>query len=538
VALCNNATLENQEDGSWRVRGDPTEGALLTLAAKGGLPRESVVPSHQILSEVPFDSDRKRMTVITLDKNGAHVAYTKGSADVLLPLCSSYATERGPQPLDESARRTILEKAERMSTKSLRVLAVARRDLPEQPELAPQTNADERHVIELEQRLTFVGLVGMLDPPRDSVKEAVRACADAQVRAVMITGDHKLTAMAIARELGLWDEGAIALTGAELAKLSDADLGDRVEYARVFARVTAEQKLRIVKAFKSKGHVVAMTGDGVNDAPALREAHIGIAMGKDGTDVAREAADMVLADDNFATIVDAVREGRAIYRNIQKFIFFLLSSNAGLLVCVFATAFFPKLLGLRPLMILWINLVTNGLPALALGVDPPDPTQMMDPPRKTKDGLLGKREYLGIAAVGVVMGGSAVACYFIPWVGVAAEGDREFFARAIAFSLLALSPLFHALNCRSPTRSVAAVRPMFPLPLVLALALSAAIHLVTIFVPGLRVVFSTYALAAFDWVILIGLSFAIVPVFEVLKLLQRTGVVARDFGPMSRRRPS
>src|SRR5678815_2249423 len=216
----------------------------------------------------------------------------------------------------------------------------------------------------------------------------------------MITGDHKLTAMAIAKELGLWDEGAIALTGSELEKLSDEQLADRVDSVRVFARVTAEQKLRIVKAFKSRGHVVAMTGDGVNDAPALREAHIGVAMGRGGTDVARQAADLVLADDNFATIVEAVREGRAIYRNIQKFIFFLLSSNMGLLVAVFVVSFFGKWPPLTPLMILWINLVTNGLPALALGVDPPDPHLMEEPPRPRDERLVGLRELLGMIYVG------------------------------------------------------------------------------------------------------------------------------------------
>ena len=349
----------------------------------------------------------------------------------------------------------------------------------------------------------------------------------------MITGDHKLTAVAIAKELGLWDEGSIALTGAEIERLTDEALERRIDAVRVFARVTAEQKLRIVKAFKSRGHVVAMTGDGVNDAPALREAHIGVAMGREGTDVARGAADMVLADDNFATIVDAVREGRAIWRNIQKFIFFLLSSNAGLLVTVFAAAVLPKMQPLRPLMILWINLVTNGLPALALGVDPPDPTQMMEPPRKAQAGLLGRREYLGMLAVGVIMGATALACYVWPWE--VADAIRPGYARAIAFSLLALSPLFHAFNCRSTTSSIAALRPMVSKPLVLAVVLSAAIHLVAILVPSLRGVFQTYALTTTEWLILLGLSASIIPIIEVLKLLQRKNIVGKDLGPMSRR---
>jgi len=534
IALANTADLEKKE-GSWRVVGDPTEGALLTLAAKGGLPKESIAPSHQVVQEIPFDSDRKRMTVVALDEAGKEIAHTKGSADVLIPRCVAQQSAKGITPLDEEGRTAILAEAERMSQLSLRVLAVARRELSDpgsdrSPSAPP--GSDPRPV-DIEQRLTFLGLVGMIDPPRVGVKEAVQACHEAQVRAVMITGDHKLTAVAIARELGLWDEGAIALSGAELEKLTDEALQRRIDHVRVFARVTAEQKLRIVKAFKTKGHIVAMTGDGVNDAPALREAHIGIAMGKDGTDVAREAADMVLADDNFATIVDAVREGRAIWRNIQKFIFFLLSSNAGLLVTVFVASVMPNMPGLRPLMILWINLVTNGLPALALGIDPPDPTQMMEPPRKASSSLLGSREYLGIGVVGLIMGGMAVACYYWPWTlpGV----DRFEYGRAVAFSLLALSPLFHALNCRSSTASMFALRPLLPIALVASMAVSAAIHLVAVLVPSLREVFKTYSLSPTEWLVLIALSASIVPVIEVLKALQRAGVVGKDLGPMSRR---
>jgi Ca2+-transporting ATPase len=538
MSLANTATLEKKE-GSWRVVGDPTEGALLTLAAKGGLPKESIVPSHQVVRELPFDSDRKRMTVIALDETGKEIVHTKGSADVLLPRCVAQHTATGVEVLDEAGRQIILAEAERMSGLSLRVLAVARRELGAAPSgspaspSAPPMSEEPRSTSDIEQRLTFLGLVGMIDPPRIGVKEAVQACHEAQVRAVMITGDHKLTAVAIARELGLWDEGAIALSGAELEKLNDEALQRRIDNVRVFARVTAEQKLRIVKAFKAKGHIVAMTGDGVNDAPALREAHIGIAMGKDGTDVAREAADMVLADDNFATIVDAVREGRAIWRNIQKFIFFLLSSNAGLLVTVVVASAVPSLPGLRPLMILWINLVTNGLPALALGIDPPDPTQMMEPPRKATSSLLGMREYLGIAVVGVLMGGLATACYYWPWTlpGV----DKFEYGRAVAFSLLALSPLFHALNCRSATASIFALRPILPIALLASMVVSGAIHLVAVLVPSLHDVFRTWSLSATEWLVLIMLSASIIPMIEVLKLLQRTGVVGKDLGPMSRR---
>ena len=543
VALCNNAQLQ-KVDGAWKVQGDPTEGALLTLAAKGGVTREEVTSSHQVVRELPFDSDRKRMTIVALDEFGREVVHSKGSADVLLPLCAAYDTPAGRLPLDDEGRRRILGEAEEMSSRALRVLAVARRDLGDGRDGARESASSSRAQRgesgtpsartspsgevsdsntydsgDLEERLTFVGLVGMIDPPRDGAKEAVRLCADAHVRAVMITGDHKLTAVAIARELGLWDDGALALTGTELEKLSEADLDERIERVRVFARVTAEQKLRIVEAFKRCGHIVAMTGDGVNDAPALRAAHIGVAMGKAGTDVAREAADMVIADDNFATIVEAVREGRAIWRNIQKFIFFLLSSNAGLLVTVFVVSFFTDLAPLTPLMILWINLVTNGLPALALGVDPPDPTQMREPPRRRSGGLLGARDWMGIAFVGACMGAAAMLCYLLP---IRADDPLAIkHSRAIAFSLLALSPLFHAFNCRSATASVVSLRPVLPAALVGAVVLSAGIHLVAVLVPGLQPVFQTFPMSANEWALLLVLSASIIPAVETMKLVRR-----------------
>ncbi|MEI7893443.1 MAG: cation-translocating P-type ATPase [Myxococcales bacterium] len=521
MALCNNATLE-EFHGGWRVVGDPTEGALLTLAAKVGLPRESIVLSHRIVKELPFDSDRKRMSIVTLDDRERQLVHTKGSADVLLPLCSNYQRADSVAPLDDTTRASVMAQAEIMSAHALRVLAVARRELiGADGDLlsAPDEDSDQA----LETQLTFLGLVGMVDPPRVGVREAIQECASAHVHTVMITGDHKLTAMAIAKELGLWEDGALAFTGTELDKLSDEALAQSIDHARVFARVTAEQKLRIVRAYKAAGHVVAMTGDGVNDAPALREAHIGVAMGKKGTDVARQAADMVIADDNFATIVHAVREGRAIYRNIQKFIFFLLSSNAGLVVTVFVASFVDRFEPLTPLMILWINLVTNGLPALALGVDPPDASQMQEPPRARTEGLLGAREYGWIMAVGVWMGATALACYELTRLvpGPLEAANLTNGARAVAFSLLALSPLFHAFNCRSSTVSVLWLRPLVSLPLLVAVVLSAGIHLVAVLVPTLQPVFKTFPLSSTQWLLLIVLSWSIVPFGELLKLWQQ-----------------
>jgi len=533
ATLANTAVLHHNA-GTWHVTGDPTEGALLTVAAKGGLPREHVTETARVVRECPFDSDRKRMSVVAIDSDNRVFAHSKGSADVVIPRCTSVLTDLGIAPMTPDTREHLVREAERMSAASLRVLAVASRDITghmhatedaEHTHLDAIANLPETHI---EESLTFIGLVGMIDPPRPGVREAVAACHDAHVRPVMITGDHKLTAIAIAREIGLWHEGACALTGAELDALSESQLGGILENVRVFARVTAEQKLRLVKAFKAAGHVVAMTGDGVNDAPALREAHIGIAMGKDGTDVAREAADMVLADDNFATIVDAIREGRAIWCNIQKFIYFLLSSNAGLLVTVFAASILPSLPPLRPLMILWINLVTNGLPALALGIDPPDPTQMMDRPRAAGSSLLGQREYYGIAYVGIATGVLAIGCYYWPWSprGI----DAHDYGRAVAFSLLALSPLFHAFNCRSATASILAMKPKFPLALVGAVVLSAAIHLVAVVVPSLNDVFRTWVLSPVEWAIVCALSALILPFVEIIKVVLRRNArrVRRD----------
>ena len=537
AALCNNAHLEqDKETKRWRVIGDPTEGALLTFAEKGGLGREEIAPGHEFVHELPFDSDRKRMTVITRDKTGRTIAHVKGSVDVLLPLCVKTSGPDGPRALTDEDRATIMAEAERLSRKALRVLALCRRvrkgavslelTIPGSGPVSTNLPADLQDV---ERELTFLGLVGMMDPPRAGVKEAVATCKKAGIRAVMITGDHRLTAIAIAQEIGLWDEGDEAITGTELAETSDEELSERIMKLRVFARTTAEQKLRIVRAYKARGHVVAMTGDGVNDAPALREAQIGVAMGLGGTDVARQAADMVLADDNFATIVDAVREGRAIYRNIQKFIFFLLSANMGLLVAVFTGSLVSTWPPLTPLMILWINLVTNGLPALALGIDPPDEHLMCEPPRSPEEGLLTRRDYLGILYVGVVMGAAALSLYVMS----KQTTDALAATRAMAFSLLALSPLFHAFSCRSPVQSIFQMRPLLSVPLLLAISASAAIHLVAVLVPGLRPVFRTFEMSSSEWLTLLALAALIIPAVEIAKIIYRRTLPPVEAAPAS-----
>lgn len=523
ASLCNNAQLNCDEEGIWRVTGDPTEGALLTLAEKGGLEPLSVRDLSPTVRELPFDSDRKRMTVVTRDAHGREVAHVKGSVDVLLPRCVNASAEGGTRPLSDEDRQAITLEADSLSSKALRVLALCRRGARESGE---PLGGDR-----LEQELTFLGLVAMQDPPRPGVLEAIATCSKAGIRAVMITGDHKLTARAIAEEIGLWQEGDEAISGHELAQLDDAELDAHAGRLRVFARTTAEQKLRIVRAFKRAGHVVAMTGDGVNDAPALRESHIGIAMGRGGTDVARQASDLILSDDNFSTIVEAVREGRAIYGNIKKFIFFLLSANAGLVVAVFVVSFFPTWPPLTPLMVLWINLVTNGLPALALGIDPPDKGLMEEPPRAVEERLMVFRDYLGIGFVGTIMGLAAVSLYWLS----PDNPQRLLETRALAFTLLALSPLIHALSCRSPIRSAFRARPLVSWALFGAIAVSATVHLVAVLVPSLQPVFKTFPISGEQWFQVLLLASLVLPAVEAAKFLNRRRLALLDAPPHSLR---
>ncbi len=500
-----------EEEGKWSVRGDPTEGALLTLAVKAGLGDLVAADDSDIrLSEIPFNAARRLMSVVTDEPGDERLVWVKGSPDVVLERCVSFQSADGNLPITNEIRAQIVADVDDMARRALRVLGLARRTLSPDEGVEPPP----------EDELEWLGLVGMNDPPRPEVRPAIEACRNAHIRVVMVTGDHALTAEAIGRELGMWEDGDLVLTGADLRDLDDEQLEEVLPRARIFARVTAEQKMDIVQAFQRCGEVVAVTGDGVNDAPALKRADVGVAMGQTGTDVAREAADIVLADDNFATIVAAISEGRAIFRNIQKFIFFLCSSNAGLCVIVFAASLLHWPAALTPLMILWINLVTNGLPALALGVDPPESGQMEEHPRPRTEGLLGARLLAATVAVGLVMGFLGLWVFHRSMTGELPGGLAA--GSLAAFMVLGLSPLFHAFNCRSFRTSLFSIGPLGNRVLLIAVALSGLVQLSTVLVPPLRPVFRTTASLGLDgWLLVLLLCAALIPLVELFKLLTR-----------------
>ena len=397
AAACNDAELGQQDDRP-AVRGDPTEGALLVVAAKGAMTRQDIDAAMPRLGTLPFDSDRKRMTVIR-QREGQPWAFIKGAREVILERCVAMRTSTGVAVLTERDRAAMSQASTRMAHAALRVLALAERPLAQVPWSQNATTDD------IEHGLTLLGLVGLQDPPRDEAREAVRRCQHAGIRVVMITGDHPDTARAIAQELGILSPGDTVVVGRELDRLSDQDLLQRVAHISVYARVTAEHKLRIVRAWKAQGAIVAMTGDGVNDAPALQEASIGIAMGRTGTEVTKEAGALIITDDNFASIVAAVEEGRGIYDNIAKTLAYLLGSNVGELIAMFVAALVGWPLPLLPIQLLWINLVTDGLPALALATDPIEPGVLARPPRPPEAQLLDWNFGKHIALVGGLTAG-------------------------------------------------------------------------------------------------------------------------------------
>ena len=508
AVLCNGAELQ-KNNGGYKIVGDPTEGALLSAAAKAGLWKEKLEEQFLFTEEIPFDSERKKMTIVRKDKEGL-VAFVKGAPDILLGDCTAIEEKGSARALTDDDRKKILTVNSDLANSALRVLAVAYSRLDTAP------RAYEATLIERE--LTFAGLIAMIDPPREEVKKAIAECARAGIKSVMITGDHKNTAVAIAKELGFFKEGSLALTGEELDRLSDEQFAKEVERIPVYARVSPEHKLRIVRAWRSKGEIAAMTGDGVNDAPAVKEADIGVAMGITGTDVTKEVSDMVITDDNFASIVAAVEEGRGIYDNIKKFVHYLLSCNAGEILVMFVSSLVGLPVPLLPIHILWINLVTDGFPALALGVDSVDPHIMRRPPRKINEKVVTKqRAFLMLAQGAFIAFCSLLAFTFVLFIEK--EGIER--ARTAAFIVLSCSQLFHSYNCRSMTESLFKIGIFTNKKLILATGVSFFLQMAVVYIPFLQKVFKTEALGILDWVLVVGISSFPLWAMEVVKGINR-----------------
>ena len=519
--LCNDTKISEDD----KLTGDPTETALVDMAFKLDFD-PSVYGMFPRVAEIPFDSDRKLMTTVH-EENGNYVVYTKGGVDELLANCSSYILEGDIKTDLEEYKEIIRRYNMEMAQNALRVLAMAYKVLDHKP------TAEE--IKELESNLTYIGMVGMIDPPRLEVKDAVQECKEAGIKTVMITGDHKITAIAIAKSLGILENDDEAITGTELEEMSDEELIRNVRKYSVYARVSPEHKVRIVKAWQANGETVAMTGDGVNDAPSLKIADIGCAMGVVGTDVAKEAADVILTDDNFATVVSAVEEGRRIYDNILKAIQFLLSSNIGEIVVLFLAILITPLLSkqfgvditlietLLPIHILWINLVTDSLPALALAVDPAaDNVMKRKPLKNTKKGIFTKGMTWRIVYQGLMIGLLTLTAFIIglstPDVS---QEEKVKIGQTMAFYVLALSELVHVFNIRDNKRSIFKTGIFNNSKLILATVVSASLMFVILFTQGLRDIFGLVMLPAmhvFETVMLVLAPVIIVEIFKLLKI--------------------
>jgi Ca2+-transporting ATPase len=483
--------------------GDPTEVALYVAARDAGYDKDGLELSCPRIAEIPFDSTRKLMSTLHRDDEGV-VVYVKGAPEVLLPRCRDELGVDGNRRLDEEG---LVRCAQRLAGEGYRVLALARRRFGTLPE--PIDGA--------EQGLTLLGLVAMIDPPRPEAQGAVADCRSAGITPVMITGDHPGTASAIARRLGIAADGDGVITGAELADLAEDAFDERVEHIRVYARVSPEQKIRIVKALQARGEFVAMTGDGVNDAPALKRANIGVAMGERGTDVAREAADMVLLDDNFATIVSAVREGRRVFDNIRKFIKDTMSSNSGEIWTLFLAPFLGLPVPLLPIHILWINLVTDGLPGLAFTAEPAEPGLMRRQPRPPEESIFAHGMWQHIVWVGLFVGGLSIMSQ--AWA--IARGVEYW--QTVVFTVLTVSQLFHSLAVRSERSSLISIGLTSNLPMLGAVLLTVGLQLAVIYVPFLNPIFKTQPLPLFDLAVCFALSSLVLFAVEIEKALVRRG---------------
>jgi len=509
MALCNDAHLNNSNE----AEGEPTEAALVNYAYKLGLPKGQMEEASPRVGEAPFDSGRKLMSTIHKLQDGSFVQYTKGAPDVLVAKCNSYWDGSSEKPMTDEMRKKISDANKSLADQALRVLAAAFRSWDHMPE--------DQSPDFLEKDLCFVGLTGMIDPIRPEVKPAIDECKEAGVRTVMITGDHKDTAVAIAKQLGIINDESEALTGNELNELSDEALDKVIEKYSVYARVQPEHKVRIVKAWQSKGMIVAMTGDGVNDAPSIKTADIGVGMGITGTDVTKNVADMVLTDDNFATIVNAVEEGRRIYDNIVKSVQFLLSSNLSEVLSIFIAT----LLGftiLKPVHLLWINLITDSFPAIALGMEKGEADTMKRPPRDSKEGIFARGLGFDVVWQGVMVTVLTVAAYFIGHymesgvfeIANSADG------MTMAFLTLSMSEMFHSLNMRSRRNSLFKMGHHNKY-LYTAMLASLVLTTIVIFVPFLATAFQFETISIAEYLVAIGLGLLVIPIVEVVKIFQR-----------------
>ncbi|MBM7659422.1 Ca2+-transporting ATPase [Bacillus mesophilus] len=491
--LCNNADIR-QKKKDFALDGDPTEGALVVSAMKAGLTRTLLQEQFVIEKEFPFDSNRKMMSVIVRDPNGKRFVVTKGAPDVLIQNSESILWDHKQQFLSTRLKDEVEGAIEELGAQALRTIAVAFKALG-----PSETVYNE---IDAEKNLIFIGLQGMIDPPRPEVKLAVKECKEAGIRTVMITGDHIITAKAIATQLGILPLGGKVVEGKELANMSVEELEDIVEDVYVFARVSPEHKLKIVKALQNNGHIVAMTGDGVNDAPAIKASDIGIAMGITGTDVAKEASSLVLLDDNFATIKAAIKEGRNIYENIRKFIRYLLASNVGEILVMLFAMLLALPLPLVPIQILWVNLVTDGLPAMALGLDQAEGDVMKRAPRNPREGVFARGLAWKIVSRGFLIGGVTLAAFMIVYSN---QPDNLMYAQTVAFATLVMAQLIHVFDCRSD-RSIFHRNPFENMYLVFAVISSIILMLIVIYYPPLQPVFHTTDIMLRDWLLILGLS--------------------------------
>lgn len=508
--ICNNSSIDGRNaskqrnrgtihDTVWEITGDPTEAALLICAAKGGITSSGVLTNWRKLDEFPFDSENRFMAVLAASYNQRRT-YFKGAGEVILPRCTHFLTKNGDiLPISLSKRHSLESEILKMSDDALRVLTMA--------------YCDSDLLDKDSENLVFLGMTGMLDPPRDEARIAIKKCANASVRTVMITGDHKNTAVAVAKKAGLL-RGKLAITGDELNKMSDDELDRNIDKYSVFARVEPIHKLRIVKSFRRRGEIVTMTGDGVNDAPAIKEADVGVAMGITGTDVTKQAADVILLDDNLATLVSAVEQGRCVYANIRKFVRYLLSCNIGEVLTMFVGILMGLPIILLPVQLLLVNLVTDGLPAIALGMEPPEANLMSKPPRKSTDGFFSGGLMSKIVFRGILIGLSTIASFEMTM----RFGGNVDACRTAALITLVMSQLIHVFECKSEEKQLFSINPFSNMKLVFAVLISLAILIAAVAVPQFQVIFQTVPLSEKQLLSSIGFSAAIPLISAIFRL--------------------